>query len=86
MISTEGWSKLDFAERDQYKPVLLRLSLTRNLEKTVVSLYLYETERRKRAFRLEWLTSQSSDEKHDIISGHQKVFFFVFNLVGKSSG
>jgi hypothetical protein len=29
LISNAGWSKLDFAERDQCKPVLLRLSLAR---------------------------------------------------------
>jgi hypothetical protein len=32
-ISNAGRQKLDFAERDKCKPVLLRLSLTRNLEK-----------------------------------------------------
>jgi hypothetical protein len=32
-------AKLVFAERDQVKPVLLRLSLARNLEKPLMSLY-----------------------------------------------
>ncbi len=31
--------KLDFAERDKCKPVLLRLSLAGNLEKPLMSLY-----------------------------------------------
>ncbi len=39
VISDAGWSKLDFAERDKCKPVLSRLSLARNLEKPVLSLY-----------------------------------------------
>ncbi len=30
---------MDFAERDKCKPVLLRLSLARNLEKPLMSLY-----------------------------------------------
>jgi hypothetical protein len=32
VISVAGWSKLDFAEKDKYKPVLLRLALAGNLE------------------------------------------------------
>jgi hypothetical protein len=39
LISTLGWSKLEFAERDKCKPVLKRLSLAGNLEKTIMSLY-----------------------------------------------
>jgi hypothetical protein len=39
VISVAGRSKLDYAERDKCKPVLLRLSLARNLEKPVMSLY-----------------------------------------------
>jgi len=35
LSSNAGWSKLDFAQRDKCKPVLLRLSLARNLEKSV---------------------------------------------------
>jgi hypothetical protein len=42
--------KLDFAERDKYKPVLLRFSLARNLEKPLMSLY--GTERRERGYGL----------------------------------
>ncbi len=49
MISDAGWSKLDFSERYQYRPVLLRLLLARNLEKPVMSL---GTEWRERGFRL----------------------------------
>jgi hypothetical protein len=30
---------MDFAERDKCKPVLLRLSLARNLEKPLISLH-----------------------------------------------
>jgi hypothetical protein len=35
----QGGNKLDFAERDQCKPVLLRLLLARNLEKPLMSLF-----------------------------------------------
>jgi hypothetical protein len=35
----QGGKKLDFAERDKCKPVLLRLSLAGNLEKPLMSLY-----------------------------------------------
>jgi hypothetical protein len=38
-ISNAGRYKLDFAERDKCKPVLLRLSLAGNLEKPLRSLY-----------------------------------------------
>ncbi len=38
-ISNAGRYKLDFAERDECKPVFLRLSLAGNLEKPLVSLY-----------------------------------------------
>jgi hypothetical protein len=34
VISDAVWSKLDFAEREKCRPVLLRLSLARNLDKT----------------------------------------------------
>jgi hypothetical protein len=34
-----GWSKLDFAERDKCKPVLLILSLAGDLVKPLLSLY-----------------------------------------------
>ncbi len=50
---------MDFAERDQCKAVLLRLSLARNLEKLVASLY--GTEWRERGFRHGRPISQSSD-------------------------
>jgi hypothetical protein len=50
LISTAEWSKLNFAERDQCKPVLLRLSLARNLENPVV--FLYGTEWRERGYGL----------------------------------
>jgi hypothetical protein len=39
VISDAGRSKPDFAERNKCKPVLLRLSLARNLEKLLMSLY-----------------------------------------------
>ncbi len=39
LSSNAGWSKVDFAQRDKCKPVLLRLSLARNLEKSVMSLF-----------------------------------------------
>jgi hypothetical protein len=39
VFSDAGWSKLDLAERDNCRPVFLRLSLTRNLEEPVMSLY-----------------------------------------------
>jgi hypothetical protein len=48
--SDAEWSKLDFAERDKCRPVLRRLSLARNLEKPVMSLY--GTELTERNFRL----------------------------------
>ncbi len=32
LISNAGWARLDFAEREKCKAVLLRLSLARNLE------------------------------------------------------
>jgi hypothetical protein len=38
-ILNAGRSKLDFAEIDKCRPVLLRLSLAGNLEKPLVSLY-----------------------------------------------
>jgi hypothetical protein len=50
IILCAGWSKLDFAERDKCRPVLLRLSLARNLEIPVMSLY--GTGWRERGFRL----------------------------------
>jgi hypothetical protein len=39
MISNAGWSKLNFDERDQCKPVLLRFSLARNQENPVISIF-----------------------------------------------
>jgi hypothetical protein len=42
--------KLDFAEGDKWKPVLLRLSLAGNLEKPLKSLY--GTEWRERGYGL----------------------------------
>jgi hypothetical protein len=38
----QGGKKLDFVERDECKPVLLRLSLAGNLEKPLLSLYRTE--------------------------------------------
>jgi hypothetical protein len=38
LISTAGWSKLDFGETDKCQPVLLRLSLAGNLESQSQSL------------------------------------------------
>jgi hypothetical protein len=38
-ISNAGRKKLDFAEKDQCKPVLLRLSLAENLVKPLLSLH-----------------------------------------------
>jgi hypothetical protein len=35
----QGGKKLDFVERNESKPVLLRLSLAGNLEKPLLSLY-----------------------------------------------
>jgi hypothetical protein len=40
--SDAEWSKMDFAERDKCRPVLPRLSLARNLEKLVISLYIWD--------------------------------------------
>jgi hypothetical protein len=51
VISDAGWSKLDFAERDKYRPVNLRLSLAINLGKKAV-MFLYGTEWREHGFRL----------------------------------
>ncbi len=50
VISDARWSKLDFAERDQCKPVLLRLSLAGNPENPLMSLY--GTEWRDRGYEL----------------------------------
>ncbi len=44
------WSELDFAEKDKYKPVLLRLSLAGNLEKPL--MFLYGTEWRERGYKI----------------------------------
>jgi len=52
-ISNAGWKKLNFAERDKWKPVLLRLSLARNLEKPLISLF--GTEWRERGYGLKEL-------------------------------
>ncbi len=49
LSSNAGWSKLDFFQRDKCKPVILRLSLARNLEKSVMSLFW--TGWRERGFR-----------------------------------
>jgi hypothetical protein len=46
----QGGKKLDFAKRDKYKPILLRLSLAENLEKPLMSLY--GTEWRERGYGL----------------------------------
>jgi hypothetical protein len=45
-LSNAGRKKPDFAERDKCKPVLLRLSLAENLEKTLLSLYRTEWKER----------------------------------------
>jgi hypothetical protein len=51
-----GWSKLDFAERDKCKPVLLRLSLAGNQEKLLMSLY--ETEWREHGYGLRYYMNE----------------------------
>jgi hypothetical protein len=51
LISTAGWSKLDFGETDKCQPVLLRLSLAGNLEKKTL-MSLDGTEWRERGYRL----------------------------------
>jgi hypothetical protein len=50
LISNAGWSKLDLTERDKCKPVLLRFSLSVNLEKQLMSLY--GTEWREHGYEL----------------------------------
>ncbi len=45
-----GRQKLDFVERDECRPVLLRLSLAGNLEKSL--MILYGTEWRERGYGL----------------------------------
>ncbi len=50
VISDAGRYKLDFAKIDQYKPVLLGLSLAGNLVKPLMSLY--GTEWRDRGYGL----------------------------------
>jgi hypothetical protein len=74
LISTAGWSKLDFAERDQCNPVLLRLLLAIEIWKNQLcpSMVPNGWDRGRLSPRKAY---QSSDEKHDIISGHQKVAF-----------
>jgi hypothetical protein len=49
-VSNAGRYKLDIAERNKFKPVLLRLSLVINLEKPLMSLY--GTEWRERGYGL----------------------------------
>ncbi len=56
LISNAGGSKLDFAKRDQCKPVLLRLLLAGNLEKSLLSLY--GTEWRERGYGL-WISGKT---------------------------
>ncbi len=46
-----GRHKLNFVERDECRPVLLRLSLAGNLEKS--QMFLYWTEWRERCYGLE---------------------------------
>jgi hypothetical protein len=46
---------LDFPERYECKPVLLRLSLAENLDEPIMSLY--ETEWRERGYGLWWKVS-----------------------------
>ena len=43
--------KLDFAKRDEYRPVLLELSLAENLVKPLLSLYGTEWRERGYGFR-----------------------------------
>jgi hypothetical protein len=70
-ISDAGLSKLNFAERDKCRPVPLRLSLARNLEKPVMSIY--GTKWRKCSFRLNYVPPLGSGLKalanKEVISG-----------------
>jgi hypothetical protein len=57
LISNAGWSKLDFAERDQCKPFLLRLSLAGNLKKHLCPSTVYGTEWRERCYGLKTVSA-----------------------------
>jgi hypothetical protein len=79
-ISNAGRSKLDFAERDECKPVPLGLSLDGNLAKPLFSLY--GTEWRERGYGL-W-NDQPHFQKGPYLAGVKLYSNFFLMLCGGS--
>jgi hypothetical protein len=85
LISTAGWSKLDFAESDQCKPVLLRLSLALEIWKNQLCPSMGPNGG-SAAFATEGLSVSHRMKSMILFLDIKNWLFFVFNLVGKSSG
>jgi hypothetical protein len=68
-ISNAGRLKLDFTEIDQCKPVLLGLSLAKNLVKSLLSLY--RTEWRERGYGLR---GERGEHEHECVKKTTLVF------------
>jgi hypothetical protein len=75
--SDAGWSKLEFAERDQCRPVFLRLSLAGNLEKPVMAHYGTKWMERGYGLRALYDTDRSRVLTQDIRSADGNAAFQI---------